>query len=392
MSENITPEHYRAEIAALNSEIYRLSRPAPLHTIDPYDPFDNPTEYHGFRSDYSSVLPEMTAPHAEISLEPDDSERRRLRRSYSIGGWCLLLQFAAVDVLIYGLLLLFRAVLMKINPGWDSLDAYYYLRGTSMMIGISLIVYAFSNIFTAMLGLKWSRTDVSELTRTRELTFGRVVAYCLIGIMLRNVAVYASAGVEAIADKFGYTTHTLDTGGLAESVLGQAVMLAYTCIVAPVTEELFFRGMLLRTFSKANQRFAVFASAVFFGLVHGNIPQFLLAFILGVFLAHITLRHGSVIPSIIVHSFINSFSSLYAFLVGKLDDSAYLVLALAMLLLNTTGFLVLLFFRAENKIPATTPAQSRRGLPVAAMSVPLAAAFVLLAGKMILELFGVTLL
>ncbi len=68
MSENITPEHYRAEIAALNNEIYRLSRPAPSHTIDPLDPFGNPTEYHSFRSDYSSVLPEMTAPDAEIPL------------------------------------------------------------------------------------------------------------------------------------------------------------------------------------------------------------------------------------------------------------------------------------------------------------------------------------
>ena len=93
---------------------------------------------------------------------------------------------------------------------------------------------------------------------------------------------------------------------MGKTGLGIAIMTIYSCLIAPITEELFFRGTLMKIFSKSNQRFGIVISAVFFGLAHGNLPQFMLAFLLGLFLGHIDMRHNSIVPSVVVHIFINS--------------------------------------------------------------------------------------
>ena len=148
--------------------------------------------------------------------------------------------------------------------------------------------------------------------------------------------------------------------------MGIAIDSIYSCVMAPVTEELFFRGMMLRVLSKANQRFAVVATAVFFGLTHGNIPQFILTFLLGLFLAHITLKHESIIPSIIVHMFLNTFVTVSSYL----PESAIIEGILNMILIASlfVGMVLLVIYRKTDRIPSTTPAQARRGIAVAKTS------------------------
>jgi membrane protease YdiL (CAAX protease family) len=158
-------------------------------------------------------------------------------------------------------------------------------------------------------------------------------------------------------------------------------------IAGPVTEELFFRGVLLRTLSKANQRFAIVASAVFFGLFHGNIQQFILATLLGIFLTHITLKHGSIIPSIIVHAFVNTTAGIVGFFAG-LGTASSVLTYLALLGAALVGVIMLLVFNSRDKLPSTTPAQARRGIAVAAGSLPFIAAVVVLTAETVLNLMS----
>ena len=395
MPDNIGPEVYRSEIAALNNEIYRLTRQLEQQEqerlfscgIKPDDPFGNPTEYHEYNADYSRILPEINAPGAEIPLEPDSEERRRLRRSYSIGGWCLLLQFFTVSAVSMGLSLLIQIILINVNGAWTSSEAYSYMRSTSIVAAINMVSYLTANTTFGLLGLKWLRTDTSTLTKSRDLTAGRVVMYCLIAAFLRMVSIYAADAAEQIFSKFGTTTYTRDLSDLAQNGVGTAIMLVYTCIIAPVTEELFFRGMLLRTFSRANQRFAVFATAFFFGLSHGNVPQFLLAFFVGIFLAHITLKHGSIVPAVIVHIFLNTLTNSISQAVDIFGESAELVLVLTQILLMSLGMVLLLIFRADNKLPATTPAQTRRGFVIARTSLPVVAVTAMMLTEAVAAIF-----
>jgi membrane protease YdiL (CAAX protease family) len=78
------------------------------------------------------------------------------------------------------------------------------------------------------------------------------------------------------------------------------------CVVAPVTEELTFRGLgftLLRRFGAWT---AVFLTAIAFGLAHGLIDALPILVAFGIGLAWIRLRQESVVPGILLHGTFNA--------------------------------------------------------------------------------------
>src|SRR5680860_971843 len=78
-------------------------------------------------------------------------------------------------------------------------------------------------------------------------------------------------------------------------------------VVAPIVEELIFRGLILQGFRRNYNSFiAVFMSALLFALFHLNPWQFPATFILGLLLGWVTIRTNSIILAILGHS-INNF-------------------------------------------------------------------------------------
>lgn len=78
-------------------------------------------------------------------------------------------------------------------------------------------------------------------------------------------------------------------------------------VVAPIVEELIFRGLILHGFRRNYNGFvAVFMSALLFALFHLNPWQFPATFVLGLLLGWIVIRTNSIILSILGHS-INNF-------------------------------------------------------------------------------------
>ncbi len=377
MDEIINPDEHSAEVAALQHEIYRLNRELDQKnseiiktlTADKDVPFENPTDFKDYSGSYANVQPRLGEPGYKLPLEPDPPERRNLRRFYSIGGWCMIFQFAASFLASVGLVNVIQLVMKFLHPETDSVTLYNYLYGSSVLIALNMVIYLTCNVSFTFIGMKWSGFKNASLIRTRDYSFGKAAQYCLIALFIWTVSVYSGAFVETVLNKFDLTSIT-NQDGLGESPLGVALGTMYTCIIAPITEEMLFRGMLLKVFSKANQRFAIFASAFFFGLAHGNIPQFILAFLLGIFMAHITMRHNSIIPSITVHIFINSFSTIFS----SFSDKGHLASYLATIVLfaaSILGMVMLFVFRSEgNVLPSPTPYQSRRGASTALSSLP----------------------
>lgn len=80
-----------------------------------------------------------------------------------------------------------------------------------------------------------------------------------------------------------------------------------TCVLAPLFEEILFRGILLRAFLDRYPRgLAISYSALYFGAAHLNIYQFFLAFLLGLLLGWLYERSRSLIPCIALHAAVNS--------------------------------------------------------------------------------------
>jgi uncharacterized protein len=92
-------------------------------------------------------------------------------------------------------------------------------------------------------------------------------------------------------------------------------------IIAPIVEELIFRGMIMSGFSR-NYRpaFAIFFSALLFALFHLNPWQFPAAFALGLILGWIRIRTGSVLACITGHAIHNGLVFLSVLYYKELKD------------------------------------------------------------------------
>lgn len=79
------------------------------------------------------------------------------------------------------------------------------------------------------------------------------------------------------------------------------------CVLAPLLEEMLFRGIVLRGFlARYPRRHAIALSALLFGFAHLNLYQFVAASLLGLGLGWLYERTRSLLPGILLHASYNT--------------------------------------------------------------------------------------
>ena len=80
----------------------------------------------------------------------------------------------------------------------------------------------------------------------------------------------------------------------------------YVAVLAPVTEELIFRGLTLKLLQKAFPfNAANVIQAFYFAVIHGNLVQGLYAFAIGLLLGKIVRKYGTLKSSVLCHVAVN---------------------------------------------------------------------------------------
>ena len=129
---------------------------------------------------------------------------------------------------------------------------------------LNFLYFALNFIFTCFLFrtflkrcLVWTGKNVGQFLLVTAVGFGIYYGCNLVlGILIR-----------LLAPDFA----NLNDGNIAQQAEGNfAVLVVGTAILAPVAEELMFRGWILRSLRPYGKRFAVLGSAVLFGIFHGN--------------------------------------------------------------------------------------------------------------------------
>ncbi len=136
------------------------------------------------------------------------------------------------------------------------------------------------------------------------------------------------------------------------------------------------RGFVLKNLSRVSQRFGIFMSAFLFGIWHQNVAQFLLAFLVGLFLGYITVKHDSIIPALICHMSVNALAESVTVLEDLHLDTAFEVVNIVYLAMGVVGLVLLIRMFIVERMPQTTPHQSERTLRQVWASPLLAAAIV----------------
>ena len=128
-------------------------------------------------------------------------------------------------------------------------------------------------------------------------------------------------------------------------------MILCVCILAPIGEELIFRGLTMRTMNKAMPwQAALIVQAVLFGLYHMNLVQGIYATLLGLLFGYVAYRYGSVVPGILLHMAVNSFSYVVGYIFPEsLEEHTGVMLAIAMVGLAATAGFSMLFLKGVKR-------------------------------------------
>ena len=94
--------------------------------------------------------------------------------------------------------------------------------------------------------------------------------------------------------------------GTPQGILGFVISFLTTACAPALIEEFFFRGAILGSLRKFGDSFAIFTSAILFGLVHGNLIQIPFAFTIGLLLGFAVVKTGSIWTGVLIH-FLNNF-------------------------------------------------------------------------------------
>jgi membrane protease YdiL (CAAX protease family) len=106
------------------------------------------------------------------------------------------------------------------------------------------------------------------------------------------------------------------TGGGDFTVFHALTMLLYGGFVVPLTEELFFRGLVFRWLRQRLDFWpAAFVSAAVFGVAHGSADKAVISGLLGLALAWLFERSRSLAPAILLHQTFNSLALMLTFAV-----------------------------------------------------------------------------
>ena len=93
---------------------------------------------------------------------------------------------------------------------------------------------------------------------------------------------------------------------------GFPIQFAVLAILIPISEEMMFRGILFKRFRERQQFwYSAVCSSVFFMFMHTNATQMIYAFLLGLLLAYLYEKTGSVRVPVMLHILMNSGSVVF---------------------------------------------------------------------------------
>lgn len=149
----------------------------------------------------------------------------------------------------------------------------------------------------------------------------------------------------------------METAGLDSDIT--VIMLCYSVILAPICEELIFRGVTMRQARKALPFWlANILQAALFGLFHGNWIQGIYAFALGMVLGFICEKGGSIYYSIFFHFLFNLWGTVISELFGDVEESAVLGLVIFATMIVSLAVGTILFVFGMKKKEAKLRAQN----------------------------------
>ncbi|MBD5464441.1 MAG: CPBP family intramembrane metalloprotease [Lachnospiraceae bacterium] len=192
--------------------------------------------------------------------------------------------------------------------GFDGLFANEAWMGRFQILG-SCFIYV---VFLFLFGI-WYKKKMFPLepSKKRIMNLSMFMGVIIFGISMQCLCSYAlNLILPLFPETYRSYTELMDSMGTGKGI----VPFLYMGILAPMAEELIFRGLVLG-YEKRELPFwcANFIQALLFGLYHQNIVQFVYAFCMGLLLGGLWQKRQSLKLVMLIHGVINISGNLIAF-------------------------------------------------------------------------------
>lgn len=224
-----------------------------------------------------------------------------LRHQFSVLGWVALLYFVLLNVIV--------TVTQTVDMAGQYLKAYASGNFYPELDLDALMNNAWGYIVTIFTGVlilwAWKGTDYwKEEILHREAPMKTSSFFALLTLVVGAQLIFSiwANTLEIVMNLFGKSVlDMLDSVSGSNSTVS---MFLYAAILAPVSEEILFRGLALRSLRPYGKRFAILGSAFLFSMLHGNLLQAPFAFAEGLVLGYTAVEY-SIYWSIGLHIFNN---------------------------------------------------------------------------------------
>ena len=228
-----------------------------------------------------------------------------------------------IFVFFYSLLRFLGAIIGKflLHIDFFTLFPDSWVSGVELIIS-SIIFYIiplipFFMFFPRKLYKRNNKTYIgSEYTKPKAFSF--YPATYTLGILTSSLTILILIGIAYLVD-FNISSDDI-TNYFSTEQTNIFLQFSIIAIFVPIMEEFFFRGVLLGTLRPFGDKFAIIASGLFFGIMHGNILQAPFATVIGIVLGYIYVRSNSLIVTIGFHALINGTSTILSYYSIKLVD------------------------------------------------------------------------
>lgn len=313
-------------------------------------------------NDYNSYNRGVTYGSCDRTLYPLPAEKKSIRKTFSNTAWALIVS----EVFTY---IFYTAFMIFLSAA--GFQTYYDGDGnliqSAPVIFLSCTSVTFGLICTSLVFGSGFHFKVSDLFGTEKVTAKKLMLTALVSLGAANAVYVINVFISMAAYSLGFELDYAITDPVTK--IDRAAEVITTVVLAPVFEEIFYRGIIMRSLSRVSKYFAIFVSSAAFGLAHGNIYQFILGFTVGIVFAYADMKMDSILPSVIAHVAVNAHSYIYYAFSGKYEDFAYFICVGIFIIIGTAALLYVLKHYGID-FPEYTEHHKKRCMPVLLCSVP----------------------
>ena len=272
--------------------------------------------------------------------------KKDIKRRMSTSGWALLIYYAIMNVAVIGWTI--AEVIIQLIAG-TILDS----DGNVALDITGSLESAWGYFLAAAVGLIilliWKkRRYIREEIFAKGAPMKPGCFFTILCIFLSGQMVFqlGSTLLELLLNAFGYSI--MEGMESLQTDPDNFSMFLYAGILAPITEEILFRGLIQRSMQPFGKKFAIFVSSFTFGLFHGNLIQTPYAFVVGLVLGYVAAEYN-ILWAMVLHMINNLLLGdvLYRLLGGLNDETVNLIVWGIILAVTVAAVILMIAKRKE---------------------------------------------